>query len=98
MLHVEPIVPCFHLNILFMLEAKLTFFFSDYRFGGTIIGTGSLPGMSKSLWADSDRRSLKCAIFKLCKVIHFIYFVCLLNVYLNYKFYEVQWDEPSSII
>jgi hypothetical protein len=34
-------------------------FVSGYRFSGTIIGIGSLPAMSKSLWADSDWRSLK---------------------------------------
>jgi len=31
----------------------------ERRFSGTIIGIGSLPAMSKSLWADSDWRSLK---------------------------------------
>ncbi|KAL6650747.1 hypothetical protein ACP70R_009672 [Stipagrostis hirtigluma subsp. patula] len=31
----------------------------ERRFSGTIIDIGSLPAMSKSLWADSDWRSLK---------------------------------------
>uniref|UniRef100_A0A0A8ZT00 Auxin-responsive protein n=1 Tax=Arundo donax TaxID=35708 RepID=A0A0A8ZT00_ARUDO len=31
----------------------------ERRFSGTIIGIGSLPAMSNSLWADSDWRSLK---------------------------------------
>jgi hypothetical protein len=31
-------------------------------------------------------------------VIHYIYFHYLLNVNLNRNFYQVQWDEPSSIL
>jgi auxin response factor len=55
---------------------KINISVSDYRFSGTIIGTGSLPAMSKSLWADSDWRSLKVmTIFFFVKLV-----VCYLQI------------------
>jgi auxin response factor len=49
---------CFHLKQLIGIMSK-HLSLCDFRFSGTIIDVGSLPEMSKSLWADSDWRSLK---------------------------------------
>jgi hypothetical protein len=50
---------CFHFNHFIYAGSKINISISGYRFSGTIIDIGSLPAMSKSLWADSDWRSLK---------------------------------------
>ena len=54
---------CLHFNHFIYAGTKINIPICGYRFSGTIIDIGSLPAMSKSLWADSDWRSLKVMKF-----------------------------------
>lgn len=81
------------------ISLSLSLSLSDFRFSGTIIDVGSLPEMSKSMWADSDWRSLKVLMKILVLCCGSLSFVYLSSGHQSMlKFGQVQWDEPSSIL